>query len=76
MIAPPRDTSPAAWAVYLATLARMGPEGRLQAAIDLSESIRSIQIDGLLARNPGWDKADAVRYLVRKQFGIELPRSR
>jgi len=54
----------------------MGPEGRLQAAIDLSESIRSIQIDGLLARNPGWDKADAVRYLVRKQFGIELPRSR
>jgi hypothetical protein len=74
MAARPQDTSPEAWSRRLAALARLGEEGRVQVAIELSEAVRSIQLAGILARNPGWRASDAVRHLVKTQFGIELPR--
>ncbi|MGH7555209.1 MAG: hypothetical protein ACREMQ_19575 [Longimicrobiales bacterium] len=46
----PRDTSPDAWAQQQAALARLGAEGRVRMAIELSESVRSIQLEGILAR--------------------------
>lgn len=70
----PGDTTPDAWAAQSAALDRLGPEGRVRAAIDLSESVRSIQLEGMLARNPDWDASDAVRHLV-VDLGAELPES-
>lgn len=74
MNAKPRDTTPSAWNAQRSVLKRLGPVGRIRVAIDLSEAVRSIQLDGILARNPGWSHGEAVRYLVRKQHGIDLPR--
>ncbi|MBI4519470.1 MAG: hypothetical protein HY701_01420 [Gemmatimonadetes bacterium] len=71
MIAPPRDTSPAAWAVYLAALARMGPEGRFQRAIDLSESVgRPIHAHRVAAVDAerGWK----VDFIIRKDRSFSL----
>ncbi len=45
----------------------MDPSSRVQIAVDLSESVREIQIQGLLARNPGWARADAVNWLIQRQ---------
>ncbi len=68
----PRDTSSDAWVKQHEALARLGPEGRVRAAIDLSEAVRAIQLDGIQARNPGWSRADAVRHLVAMHFGVDL----
>jgi hypothetical protein len=62
----PRDTSDASWVAQREVVAAMDPSSRLQAAIDLSESVREIQIQGLLARNPGWSRADAVEWLIQR----------
>lgn len=70
----PGDTTPEAWAAQSAALDRLGPEGRVRAAIDLSESVRSIQLEGMLARNPGWNASDAVRHLLL-DLGAELSES-
>jgi len=71
----PADTLNDAWEYQRQVLSHLSPEARLLAALDLSESVRRIQIDGLLARNPGWSRADAVRHIIEKQLGIELPGS-
>lgn len=63
----PRDTSESSWATQRAVLAAMDPSSRVQIAVDLSESVREIQIQGLLARNPGWARADAVNWLIQRQ---------
>ena len=63
----PRDTSDSSWAAQRAILVAMDPSSRVQIAVDLSESVREIQIQGLLARNSGWARADAVNWLVQRQ---------
>lgn len=62
----PGDTSDAVWAARREILARMDPVSRVRAAIDLSESVRELQIQGLLARNPGWDRSDAIAWLIER----------
>jgi hypothetical protein len=62
----PRDTSDASWVAQREILAAMDPASRVAVAIDLSESVREIQIQGLLARNPGWGRVDAVRWLIHR----------
>lgn len=69
----PLDTTPEAWARQREAIRRLGPEGRVAAAIEMSEAVREIRIDGLLARHPGWSRADAVRYIVRELLRAEAP---
>ena len=64
----PLDTSSAGWAAQRGVILGMDPSARVRAAIDLSESVRDIQIQGLLARNPNWTRLDAVRWLVQRQL--------
>jgi hypothetical protein len=71
----PFDTSPEAWEVYLAAVRRLGPEGRVRLALELSEAVRSIHLAGILARNPTWKLEDAVRHDVERQYGVRLPKS-
>jgi hypothetical protein len=72
----PRDTSPEAWRRQLDALERLGAVGRLRAAIELSDVVRAIQLEGIQARHPGWSRRDAVRDLVEKLHGIRLPSGR
>jgi hypothetical protein len=69
----PLDTTPEAWSEQKAVMRRLGPEGRVRLAIELSDAVRSIQISGILARHPGWTHADAVRHLVKTLYGVTLP---
>jgi hypothetical protein len=61
-----RDTSAASWRVQRDALIRMDPESRVRVAIDLSESVREIQIQGILARHPAWSRSDAIDLLIRR----------
>jgi hypothetical protein len=42
----------------------MTPSARVAVAVDLSESVREIEIEGLLNRNQAWTRSDAVEWLV------------
>jgi hypothetical protein len=68
------DTSAAAWNAQQAALARMGPESRMRVAIDLSESVRELQIEGILARNPEWSRRDAIDWLVQRVLRSQVVR--
>jgi hypothetical protein len=61
----PHDTSDASWVAQRDAVAAMEPSSRLQVAIDLSESVRELQIQGLLARHPSWSREEAVGWLIR-----------
>jgi hypothetical protein len=61
-----RDTSAASWKAQRDALIRMDPESRVRVAIDLSESVREIQIKGILARHPEWSRSDAIDLLMRR----------
>jgi hypothetical protein len=69
----PHDTSEHAWRYRRSIIAGLSPEDRLRTAFDLSESVREIRIAGLLSRNPGWTRRQAVHELVLRDTGIDLP---
>jgi hypothetical protein len=69
----PRDTSRDAWDMQVSVLERMGPERRVDAAIDLSEFVRSLYLAGIRSRHPGWSDEDVVRHVVWSQYGVDLP---
>jgi hypothetical protein len=70
----PRDTSPEAWERQMRAFEKLGPEGRVRVALELSEAVRTIQLEGIRSRNPGWSEEEAVRHLVATLHGVELPR--
>lgn len=68
----PADTSRGAWEFTCAAHARMGPEGRLRAAFEASEFVRSIAREGIQARHPGYDGLQLNRALFRQIYGEAL----
>jgi hypothetical protein len=68
----PHDTSKQAWEYRRSIIAGLSPEERLRTALDLSASVREIRIAGLLSRNPGWTRKQAVRALVLRDTGTDL----
>jgi hypothetical protein len=73
MASRPRDTSPAAWAVYNTALDRMSGSDRVQVAVDLSEAVREIRLAGIRARHGEFSRADALRRLILEEYGVALP---
>lgn len=66
------DTSAEAETVQLAVLRRLGPEGRLRIAVQLSDDIRSIALEGVRRRHPGLREDEVRRELVRILYGDAL----
>lgn len=66
MVRPPHDTSTESWAVRREAILAMDPSDRVRVAIELSEAVRELQIQGLLDRNLAWTRADAVAHLVER----------
>ena len=62
----PHDTSDASWVAQRNAVAAMEPSSRLEVAIDLSEAVRELQIQGLLARHPSWTREEAVAWLIQR----------
>jgi hypothetical protein len=64
----PIDTTAEGWAIQRNALEQLGGEGRVRTAIELSEAVREMQLQGILARNASWTRSDAVRWLLEAQL--------
>ena len=69
------DTSPEAAAIQAEVFRRMGPEGRLRAALEMSEEIRRILEAGVRARHPGYTGEEARLAAIRLLLGDALFRT-
>jgi len=52
---------------------RMDEQGRLRAALELSDTVREIRLAGLRARHPELSDRQVVARLVAEDYGIALP---
>jgi hypothetical protein len=66
------DTTQAALEAQVLAARRLGPEGRLRVAAELSEDVRQISIEGVLRRNPKCSYEQARRQVLRKLWGEPL----
>jgi hypothetical protein len=64
---------PAAWDVYRVALDRRDGPARLEAAIELSESVREIRLSGIRARHPELSPREVIARWVLEEYGLELP---
>jgi len=58
------DTSAEARRIQEEAQRRLGPEGRLRVALDLSEAVREIRLAGLRSEAPGVSEAELVRRFI------------
>ena len=58
------DTSAEARRIQEEGQRRLGPEGRLRAALHLSEAVREIRLAGLRSEAPGVSEAELVRRFI------------
>jgi hypothetical protein len=69
----PLDTSESAWEKVREIHARLGPEGRVEAAFAASELIREAALAGLRMRHPAWDERHLHAALLERFYGSDLP---
>lgn len=65
----PLDTSESAWEKVREIHARLGPEGRVEAAFAASEMVREAALAGLRMRHPGWDDRLLREALLQRFYG-------
>ena len=68
----PLDTTENAWARVREIHARLGPEGRVEAAFAASELIREAALAGLRMRHPAWDERQLHAALLERLYGSDL----
>jgi len=73
MISRPHDTAAGAWSEYHAVLDGMGAAARLNAAVELSDSVRELRLAGIAARHPELVREEVVARLVSEDYGVILP---
>jgi hypothetical protein len=66
------DTSLEAAAAQAEVFRRMGPEGRLRAALEMSEEVRRVLEDGVRARRPAYTREEARLAAIRLLLGDVL----
>ena len=66
------DTDEAARAAQTGALRRLGPEGRLRLAVEMSEDAGRISIEGEQRRHPELTPAEARRVVLERLWGPEL----
>lgn len=71
----PRDTSPKAWEMYMATIRGIPPEERVQRAIRMSDDLRSIVREGIRSRHPDWTQTEVQEELEERMLGREVARA-
>lgn len=68
----PDDTTADAFSAQVRYYRRLGPQGRLQLMLELSDDARELAADGVRRRHPEFD-ADAVRREVMRLFNVLAP---
>ena len=66
------DTTADAAGVQAEAYRRMGPEGRLLAALEMSEEMGRVLEDGVRARHPGYSEDDVRLAAIRLRLGDAL----
>jgi hypothetical protein len=66
------DTTTSALLAQVVAARRLGAEGRLRVAAELSEDSRQISIEGVLRRTPSYSYEDARRQVLRRVWGEAL----
>ena len=69
----PLDTAAAVWDAQNQIHAEMDGPARLCAAVELSESVREIRLDGIRARHPELTSGEVVARWVFEEHGLVLP---
>lgn len=68
----PNDTTRDALEAQLTALRRLGPDGRVRVAAEMSEDARRIAIEAERRRRPGLSEVEARRVVLRRIRGPEL----
>ena len=66
------DTSAEADAIQRQVWQRLGPIGRLELAVQMSDDARELSITGVLSRRPELTRREALLAVVRQQLGDDL----
>lgn len=66
------DTTPDARVAQQSALARLGPEGRLRAALEMSESVRRIRLAGLRSRHPDASHDELVARFIAEAHEVRV----
>jgi hypothetical protein len=67
----PADTSGTAQDFQEQAHIRLGPEGRLRVAFDLSEAVRDLRLAGIRSSYPGVSEAELVRRFIFETHGLQ-----
>lgn len=67
-----RDTAPDIRRRQLDAYRAMGPVRRLELAVEISEDVRQIALDGIRARHPAFDSTQVHHEWLRILYGDEL----
>ena len=65
------DTAPSAQAQQDQAHTRLGPEGRLRVALELSEAVRNLRLAGLRSVSPDASEAELVQMFISESHGIQ-----
>lgn len=68
----PLDTTPAALEAQRAALSRLGGEGRVRAALEMSDSIRRVRLSGLRSRHPDATEGELVARFISEAHGVSV----
>jgi hypothetical protein len=68
------DTHPKIAAMQREMFRRMSQEERVQMAIEMSNSIRRVALDGIRLRQPGISREEEMRELLRVMYGFTVRR--
>lgn len=66
------DTTDEAAAVQREVWRKLGPEGRIRVAFEMSEELRQITLAEIRRRNPDWSESDAVAELIWRMHEIDI----
>ncbi|MBT8396643.1 MAG: hypothetical protein HKO65_02425 [Gemmatimonadetes bacterium] len=67
----PLDTSVTVRKLQEQAHIRLGPEGRLRIALDLSEAVRKLRLAGLRSSQPDVSEAELVRRFILETHGLQ-----
>ena len=67
----PMDTSVTVQDLQRRAHLRLGPEGRLRIALDLSDVVRNLRLAGIRSSSPGASEAELVRRYILETHGLQ-----
>lgn len=68
----PADTTPEAWHIQMAAIARRSPAERMEEWAALNDAVAKMEADAVRRRHPEYDDRQVFLALVRRRYGDVL----